>query len=77
MVNRENNIFSDLSFSIGRKDRIAIIGANGKGKVYFTKLHGRGVDTPTSGSITKHPSGCLGHFGQTNIDQARTYEQST
>ena len=26
----KNNIFSDLSFSIGRKDRIAIIGANGK-----------------------------------------------
>ena len=25
--------------------------------------------TPTSGSNTKHPSSCLGHLGQTNIDR--------
>jgi ATP-binding cassette subfamily F protein 3 len=30
--NPDENIFSDISFSIGRKDRIGIIGANGKGK---------------------------------------------
>ena len=28
----EDNIFSDISFSIGKNDRIGIIGANGKGK---------------------------------------------
>ena len=28
----EDNIFSDITFSIGRNDRIGIIGANGKGK---------------------------------------------
>ena len=64
----ENNIFSDLSFSIGRKDRIAIIGANGKGKSTLLNCMAEEL-TPSSGSITKHPSGCLGHFGQTNIDR--------
>jgi ATP-binding cassette subfamily F protein 3 len=64
----ENNIFSDLSFSIGRKDRIAIIGANGKGKSTLLNCMADEL-TPTSGSITKHPTGCLGHFGQTNIDR--------
>jgi len=64
----KNNIFSDLSFSIGRKDRIAIIGANGKGKSTLLNCMADEL-TPTSGSITKHPSGCLGHFGQTNIDR--------
>ncbi|MFQ5444076.1 MAG: ABC-F family ATP-binding cassette domain-containing protein [Nitrospinales bacterium] len=64
----ENNIFSDLSFSIGRSDRIVIIGANGKGK--STLLNCLAGDLPPcSGSITKHPSVCLGHFAQTNIDR--------
>jgi ATP-binding cassette subfamily F protein 3 len=64
----ENNIFSDLSFSIGRNDRIGIIGANGKGK--STLLNCLAGDlSPRSGSITKHPSVCLGHFGQTNIER--------
>lgn len=64
----ENNIFSDLSFSIGRNDRIGIIGANGKGK--STLLNCLAGDlSPRFGSITKHPSVCLGHFGQTNIER--------
>ena len=66
--NPENNIFSDISFTIGKKDRIAIIGANGKGK--STLLNSlAGELTPQSGSITKHPSAYVGHFGQTNIDR--------
>ena len=64
----ENNLFSDLSFSIGRNDRIGIIGANGKGKSTLINCLA-GELSPGSGSITTHPSACLGHFGQTNIER--------
>lgn len=64
----ENNIFSDISFSIGRKDRIAIIGANGKGKSTLLNCLADEL-TPNAGSIVAHPSARLGHFGQTNIDR--------
>ncbi len=64
----ENNIFSDISFSIGRRDRIAIIGANGKGKSTLLNCLANEL-TPNSGSIVPHPSTRLGHFGQTNIDR--------
>ncbi|MBC8287444.1 MAG: ABC-F family ATP-binding cassette domain-containing protein [Nitrospinae bacterium] len=64
----EKNIFSNLSFSIGRKDRIAIIGANGKGKSTLLNCLAEEL-TPSSGSIIQHPSTCRGHFGQTNIDR--------
>ena len=63
-----NSIFTNLSFSIGSRDRIGIIGANGKGKsTLINCLAGELVNS--SGSITKHPSASLGHFGQTNIDR--------
>lgn len=64
----KDNIFSDISFSIGRKDRIGIIGANGKGKSTLLNCLA-GELTPTSGTITAHPSASPGHFGQTNIDR--------
>ncbi len=70
----KNNIFSDISFSIGKHDRIAIIGANGKGK--STLLNNlAGELEPSSGSIIPHPTACLGHFGQTNIDRLEPQNQ--
>jgi len=70
----ENNIFSGVSFSMGKKDRIGIIGANGKGKsTLLNCLAGELV--PTSGSITAHPSTGIGHFGQTNIDRLEPQNQ--
>lgn len=68
--NPEHNIFSDLSFTVRRRDRIGIIGANGKGKsTLLNCLAGELI--PISGSITSHPSACTGHFGQTNIDRLK------
>ena len=70
----EHNIFSNISFPIGRQDRIGIIGANGKGKSTLLNCLA-GELTPCSGSITKHPSIGLGHFGQTNIDRLEPNNQ--
>ncbi|HEB71792.1 MAG TPA: ABC-F family ATP-binding cassette domain-containing protein [Nitrospirae bacterium] len=63
----ENNLFSNVSLQIKRKDRIAIIGANGKGKSTLLNCLA-GELTPCSGAIIPHPNASLGHFGQTNID---------
>ena len=64
----ENNVFSDLSFTIGKNDRIGIIGANGKGKSTLLNCLAEEL-TPNSGDISMHPSASIGHFGQTNIDR--------
>ena len=70
----EDTIFSGLSFSIGRRDRIGIIGANGKGKSTLLNCLA-GELTPSSGSIASHPSLGIGHFGQTNIDRLEPHNQ--
>jgi len=72
--NGKDNIFSDISFSIGRHDRIGIIGANGKGKSTLLNCLA-GELTPTGGDIIPHPSASLGHFGQTNIDRLEPQNQ--
>lgn len=64
----ENNLFKNLSFRVGRHDRIGIIGANGKGKSTLLNCLA-GELTPVEGSITSHPETHTGHFGQTNIDR--------
>ena len=70
----EDNIFSDITFSIGRNDRIGIIGANGKGKSTLLNCLA-GELTSTEGEIIPHPSASLGHFGQTNIDRLESQNQ--
>lgn len=66
--NSKSNIFTDISFSIGRRDRIGIIGANGKGKSTLLNCLADEL-SPTAGTISKHPSTSIGHFGQTNINR--------
>lgn len=65
---KENALFHNLSFSIGRDDRIGIIGKNGKGKSTLLNVIGRVFD-PIAGNISFHPSSKVGHFGQTNINR--------
>jgi ATP-binding cassette subfamily F protein 3 len=64
----DEKLFEDLSFSIGRHDRIGIIGKNGKGKSTLLNVLG-GELTALTGKISNHPSMVKGHFGQTNISR--------
>ncbi|MDR2018675.1 MAG: ATP-binding cassette domain-containing protein [Syntrophobacterales bacterium] len=61
-------LISGLTFSIGKKDRIGIIGKNGKGKTTLLRLLA-GELGPLSGSIVRHDHVEVGYFGQTNIDR--------
>ena len=74
---RDTLLIDHLSIAIGRKDRIAIIGRNGKGKTTLLNLFA-GEFTPLQGSITVHPATKIAYFGQTNInrlDPVKTVEQ--
>jgi lipoprotein-releasing system ATP-binding protein len=44
-------VFDRVDFSIGRGERVAIVGASGSGKSTLLHLLG-GLDTPTTGSVT-------------------------
>lgn len=61
-------LFKDLSFSIIRGEKVAIIGKNGKGKSTLLNLLA-GELAPVHGTITKNVNLLLGHFGQTNINR--------
>ncbi len=61
-------LINNLSGVIHAKDRIAVIGKNGKGKSTLLNLLG-GELQPTHGTIRSHPSMQLGYFGQTNIER--------
>lgn len=64
----EHLLFKNLNFTIGKNDRIAIIGKNGKGKSTLLNLIGEVLE-PNAGTIRFHPSKQSGHFGQTNISR--------
>jgi ATP-binding cassette subfamily F protein 3 len=70
-------LIKDFSISIGKNDRIAIIGKNGKGKSTLLNLLARELH-PRSGTVRHHPGLKLAYFGQTNIDrlnQSKTIEE--
>lgn len=64
----DDDLFKDLSISVGRDDRIGIIGKNGKGKSTLLNVIA-GELKPRQGQMTTHPSLSTGHFGQTNIER--------
>jgi ATP-binding cassette subfamily F protein 3 len=63
-------LIDGLSFAVGKKDRIAVIGKNGKGKTTLLNLLAREM-SPTGGEIKLHPNTKIAYFGQTNIDRLR------
>ena len=56
-------LFADLSFDIGDRDRIALIGANGSGKTTLFDIIA-GVTLPDSGHIIKGKDGTIGYLRQ-------------
>ena len=58
-------LIDNFSISIGKRDRICIIGKNGMGKSTLLKLLAGELE-PLSGNINKHPVLQEGYFGQTN-----------
>ncbi len=61
-------LFDRLSFAVGKKDRIAVIGKNGKGKTTLLNLLAKEL-SPTSGDLKTHPNTKIAYFGQTNISR--------
>lgn len=70
-------LIEGLKFSVGKKDRIAIVGKNGKGKTTLLNILA-GELKPKTGSVNHHPNFRLAYFGQTNINRLnldKTIEQ--
>lgn len=65
---KKNLLFSNLTFSINKDDRIGIIGKNGKGKSTLLNVIS-GALSADSGKVNFHPAAKVGHFGQTNINR--------
>lgn len=61
-------LIKDLSFTVLRGDKIAIIGKNGKGKSTLLNLMAQELE-PKTGNIQSNVNLLLGHFGQTNINR--------
>jgi len=62
------SLIDGLSFAIRKKDRIAVIGKNGKGKTTLLSLLA-GDLTPVDGRVITHQNVMTAYFGQTNIDR--------
>jgi ATP-binding cassette subfamily F protein 3 len=70
-------LLNGLNLTVGKSDRIAVIGKNGKGKTTLLNLLA-GELKPLSGSVIHHSQLKLAYFGQTNIqrlDPAKTVEE--
>lgn len=63
-------LIDELTFGIGKKDRIAVIGKNGKGKTTLLNLLANEL-SPTGGEVKLHPNAKIAYFGQTNINRLR------
>ncbi|MCK4796440.1 MAG: ABC-F family ATP-binding cassette domain-containing protein, partial [Spirochaetes bacterium] len=65
---KDKPLINDLSFFVGKKDRIAVVGPNGKGKSTLLRLM-MGELKPNSGKIKDHNFLSTGYFGQTNKEK--------
>lgn len=62
------SLINGISLSVGKNDRIGVIGPNGKGKTTFLNLLA-GELTPTNGSVSYNDNTKIAYFGQTNIQR--------
>ena len=61
-------LIDGLTFAVGRRDRIGVIGKNGKGKTTLLNLLAGDLN-PDQGVIGRAASLRCGYFGQANIDR--------
>ncbi len=64
----QNPLIHNFNLTIHSKDRIAVIGKNGKGKSTLLNLMADEL-VPLRGKIQSHTNQKLGYFGQTNINR--------
>ncbi|TGK29422.1 ABC transporter ATP-binding protein [Leptospira gomenensis] len=62
---QDSPLIRNFSISVGNRDRICIIGKNGKGKSTLLKMLAAELE-PSQGTVKKHPVLKEGYFGQTN-----------
>lgn len=70
-------LFEGVKFTIGKSDRICIVGKNGKGKSTLLKILAQRLK-PLAGQIRTHGMTKIGYFGQTNaaeLDLDKTIEE--
>ncbi len=70
-------LFEGMKFTIGKNDRICIVGKNGKGKSTLLKILAQRLQ-PLSGQLRAHAMTRAGYFGQTNaaeLDLNKTLEE--
>ena len=65
---KDDYLIKDLSFEVGKNDRICIIGKNGKGKSTLLNLIAGELNLQ-EGDCRSSPNVELGFFGQTNIER--------
>ncbi len=70
----KKNIIENMSLEIGKKDRICVIGRNGKGKSTLLRILA-GELIASKGSLKNHKSLKIGYFAQPNI--SRLCEENT
>lgn len=59
-----------VSFGVGKKDRIGVIGKNGRGKTTLLNIMANELRA-NHGEVKVHPAARIAYFGQTNIDRLR------
>ncbi len=70
-------LIKDFDITIGARDRVCVIGKNGKGKTTLLKLLA-GTLPPQSGQVDHNPASLQGFFEQTNVNHlidSRTIEE--
>ena len=61
-------LIEELGIRMGAKDRIAVIGPNGRGKTTLLSLFAH-VLRPVTGKIQLHPKAQVAYFGQNNVER--------